>query len=143
MCDTDGIDDVREEIAVLLDELEGKFCTDTIRALVSSLDETSLSLREADTAKPERSETPAPAGFHPVFTCTVNELESRSSNYTISRRRIRLIEITQKMTVATSIHAILRTIRLVIAGRVAIRISDTRWVRERSQGRCTGILQGG
>ena len=47
MCDTDGIDNVREEIAVLLDELEGEFCTDTIRALVSSLDETSLSLREA------------------------------------------------------------------------------------------------
>ncbi len=65
MCDTDGIDDVREEIAVLLDELEGEFRTDTIRALVSSLDETSLSLREADTAKPERSETPAPAGELP------------------------------------------------------------------------------
>lgn len=40
-----------------------------------------------------------------------------------------LIEIIQKNTVATSIHAIFRKIRLPVAGSVAIRMSETRWVR--------------
>jgi hypothetical protein len=70
--DANGIDNFREEIENLLKEQDGEFRTDNIRALVSILDETDLSLRESsriDSAKPEPSgaeagNTLAPAWDH-------------------------------------------------------------------------------
>ncbi|MFZ0005840.1 MAG: hypothetical protein WCC86_00110 [Methanoregula sp.] len=66
MCNFDKIKNqqFREEITVLLEELEGEFCIDTIMALICSLDETAKSLHESirtDAVLPEG------AGHIPVW----------------------------------------------------------------------------
>jgi hypothetical protein len=59
MCNFDEIKNhpFREEITVLLEELEGEFCMDTIKTLICNFDETATSLCESprtDAVIPER-----------------------------------------------------------------------------------------